>query len=86
MMLLFSYRAAERPPVWGKSCSFALLCVSIVKVYQCVCVCASFPFGFEGGMCDLIALVPNHCLSYYFFRQKMGFFYERIFTPVAGLP
>ena len=28
----------------GKSCSFGLLCVSFVNVYQ------SFFFGFEGGM------------------------------------
>ena len=26
----------------------------------------SFSFGFEGGMCDLIVLVPGHCLSFYF--------------------
>ena len=26
---------------------------------------ASFPFGFEGGLWDLIVLVPGHCLSFY---------------------
>ena len=31
-----------------------------------VCECASFPFGFEGRMWDLIALVPDNCLSFYF--------------------
>ena len=25
-----------------------------------------FPFGFEGGMWDLIVLIPNHCLSIYY--------------------
>ena len=25
-----------------------------------------FPFGFEGRMLDLIASVPDHCLSFYF--------------------
>ena len=25
-----------------------------------------FPFGFEGRMWDLIVLVPDHCLSFYF--------------------
>ena len=30
-----------------------------------VSVCSSFPFGFEGGMRDLIELVPDHCLSIY---------------------
>ena len=36
----------------GKSCSFGLLCVSFENVYQFVC--ASFPFGFEAGLWDLI--------------------------------
>ena len=29
-----------------------------------ICLCASFPFGIEGGMWDLI--VPDHCPSFYF--------------------
>ena len=28
-------------------------------------VCVSLPFGFEGGMWDLIALNPDHCFSIY---------------------
>ena len=47
-----------------KSCSFGLLCVSFVYVYQ-FCVCHLFPFGFEDGMWDLIVLIPDHCLSIY---------------------
>ena len=39
------------------SCSFNLLSMF---------VCASFPFAFECGMCDLIVLVPDCCLSFYF--------------------
>ena len=31
-----------------------------------VCVCVSFTFVSEGGMWDLIVLVPDHCLSFYF--------------------
>ena len=50
----------------GKSCSFGLLCRFVVNVCGFVCVCASFPFGFEGGMSDLIVLVPDHWLSLYF--------------------
>ena len=52
----------------GKRCLFGLLGVSFSNVYQCVSVCLSFPFGFEGGMWDLIALVPlctlssSHCM------------------------
>ena len=57
----------------GKSCSFSLLCVSFVNVYQFVC--ASFPFGIEYGMWDLTVLIPDHCLSVYFVIVKM---YNRI--------
>ena len=34
-----------------------------------ICICASFPFGFEGRVWDLIVLVPrvpHYCLSIYF--------------------
>ena len=27
-----------------------------------LCVCPSFPFGFEGGMWDLVVLIPDDCL------------------------
>ena len=37
----------------GKSCSFSVLCVSFVNVYE-FCACASFRFEFEGGIWDLI--------------------------------
>ena len=40
----------------GKSCSFGLLCISFINVYQ-------IPFGFEGEMCDLIVLIPDRYLS-----------------------
>ena len=48
----------------GKSCSFGSLCVSFFNVLS-VCVSSSFPFGSEGGMWDLILLIPDHCLSIY---------------------
>ena len=32
-------------------------------VCVCVCVCPSFPFGIEGGVWDVIVLIPEHCLS-----------------------
>ena len=51
------------PTFLGKSWSFRLLCVSFV-IFLSVFMCASFPFGFEDGMWDLIVLVPNHCLSF----------------------
>ena len=40
-----------------KSCSFGLLCLSVANVL------ASFPF--EGGVCELIVLTLDHCLSIY---------------------
>ena len=39
-----------------------------MRVYRkslSICVCAAFPFGFEGWIWDLIVLVPDHCLSFY---------------------
>ena len=30
------------------------------------CVWASFSFGFEGGMWDVIVFIPDHWLSIYF--------------------
>ena len=45
-----------------KSCSFGLLCMYFVNVYQFLCV-LFFPFGFQGGLWDLIALIPGNCLS-----------------------
>ena len=30
------------------------------------CVCPSFPFSIEGGLWDVIVLIPVHCLSIYF--------------------
>ena len=32
-----------------------------------MCVCpSSFPFGIDGGMWDVIVLIPDRCLSIYF--------------------
>ena len=49
--------------------------MSFVGVGQilCVCVCPSFPFGIEGGIWDVIVLIPNHCLSVNFVDVKKGY-------------
>ena len=40
-------------------------------------VCVSFfPFGFEGGLLDLIVLIPDHCLSIY----KNELHYKSVFS------
>ena len=49
----------------GKSCSFGLLCVYFVNVYQ-FCVCPSFLSGVEGWIWDVIVIIPDHCLSIYY--------------------
>ena len=43
---------------------FLRLCVFHERLS--VCVFASFPYGFEGGMWDLIIFIPDHRLSLYF--------------------
>ena len=53
-----------------KSCSSGLLCVSFANVYQSMC--ASFPFCFEGQLCDLNLLVPDHFLSSYFSKEILS--------------
>ena len=67
MLLPFSIMVAERRPVWERavhSVNCACLSWALVKF----CVCPSFPFGIgiEGGMWDVIVLIPNHCFSIYF--------------------
>ena len=55
----------------GKSCSFSLLCVSFVHVYQFLRELLSH-LVFGGGMWDLIVLVLKHSFSFYmyFVRKK----------------
>ena len=48
----------------GKSYSFGLLCVRVIREHLSVCVRSSFPFGFEGGIWDLIIFFSDHCLSF----------------------
>ena len=50
----------------GKSYSFGLLCVRVIREHLSVCVRSSFPFGFEGGIWDLIIFFSDHCLLLYF--------------------
>ena len=65
MLLPFSIKVAELPPVWERavhSVNCACLSWALVKF----CVCPSFPFGTEGWMWDVIVLIPDHCLCIYF--------------------
>ena len=55
----------------NKSLTAKLLqqCYRYHKLY----VFSYFPFGFEGGIWDLIVSVPDHCLSFYFERLAPNF-------------
>ena len=39
-------------------------------------MCASFPFGFEGGTWDWIVLISDQCLSVYLVSDCISFFYD----------
>ena len=47
-------------------------------------MCPSFPFGYEGGILDVIVLIPDHCLSIYF-DSRSGFIkFIRVFQQSLG--
>ena len=39
--------------------------VNVFRDCLSVCVCASFPYGFLGGMWDLTLLVPDYCILFF---------------------
>ena len=45
---------------------FILLTVRVFRKRVSICVCASFPFGSEGGICHMIVLIPDHSFFIYF--------------------
>ena len=45
---------------------FILFAASAFRKLSSIYVFSYFPFGFGGGMWDLIVSVPDHCLSFYF--------------------
>ena len=64
MLLPFSIRVAEWPPVCERA-DHLVNCTCLSWALVGFCVCPSFPFGIEGGMWDVILLIPDHCLSIY---------------------
>ena len=59
-----------------KSCSF----VRIFRERLSVCMCASFLCGFEGGMWDLIVLIPDYCLSIYIVKSTFTYYDRHTFS------
>ena len=47
---------------FGKICSFGILCLSIMKVYQLRVY--FFPFSLRGWYVELNQLIPYHCLFF----------------------
>ena len=64
MLLLFSVRVAQCPPVWKKAVHSFTLCA----FRECLSNCGgvSFSFDFESWVWDLNSFVHGHCLSFYF--------------------
>ena len=50
---------------------FILFAASAFRKLSSIYVFSYFPFGFEGGIWDLIVLVPDHCLSFYITRTSI---------------
>ena len=69
MLLPFSVRVAERPPV-SERAVHSVDCTGLSWALVKFCVCPSFPFGIEGGIWDVIVFIPDHCLSIYFVRAR----------------
>ena len=51
---------------------FIRVTVGVFHERLSICMCVSYPFGFEGGMWDVIA--PDHCLSFYFLTSSYASF------------
>ena len=79
MLLLFSDMIGKSP-AFGKEL-FSLFIVCVFRERLSMFVCASFSFGFEGGMWVLIVLVPDHCLSFYalLIIVSRGFYFTVVF-------
>lgn len=64
MLLLFSIRVAEWPAISERAIHSVY--VLVLRKRLSICMSASFPFGFEGEMWNLIILVPDHWLFFKF--------------------
>ena len=60
----------------GKRCSF-VNCMCLSWTLVTFCVCPSFPFAIEGGMWDVIILIPDYCIAIYFNMLRLFNFLDR---------
>ena len=49
----------------GKDLFFGFFCMSFINILS-ICVFTSFTFGLEGEIWDLLVIIPDHWLSFYF--------------------
>ena len=54
--------------IWERA--FIRFTASAFRKLPSIYVFSYFTFGFEGRMWDLIVSVPDHCLFFYFTRNK----------------
>ena len=66
MLLLFSARVADH--VFGLQL-FIRFALRAFREQLSLCVILSFLLFFWDGMWDLIVLIPEHCLSFYFLQK-----------------
>ena len=69
LLLILIQRQHNNGHLFGKEL-FIRFTVHVFRERLSICVCPSFPFGFEGGMWDV--LIPDHCLSIYFLYKLYG--------------
>ena len=62
--------------------------MSFVNIYQfvCVCVCASFPVGFRGGMWDLLVSGPIIAFNFHFVSANILSFLTARFLKMGNFP
>ena len=62
---ILTYLANANNTIWQRAAHSGFTVCVFCECFS-VCMCASFPFSFEGRMWELIVLVPDYCLSIVF--------------------
>ena len=59
-------QSVSEPELYGEGTVHSVNCACLSWALVKFCVFPSFPFGIEGGMWNVIVLIPDYCLSVYF--------------------